>query len=169
MIAEMGRFVAFLFAIVLAMPAHAAWHEATTKHFRLYSDGSPQSLREFATKVERFDAVLRNKLGVGDEPSPQRLTIFVLRTSEQVAAVSGMGRSVAGFYSPAASGSIAVTHRERKTGRYDDSGEMTLFHEYAHHFMYHYFPFAYPLWFSEGFAEYVSTTTFTKDGQAEMG
>jgi tetratricopeptide (TPR) repeat protein len=165
----MGRIIAFLCAVLLAMPAQAAWHEATTKHFRLYSEGNPESLRSFASKVERFDAFLRNRLNVGDEANPQRLTIFILRSSADVARVGGMGKNVAGFYSPAATGSIAVIHRDRADGKFDLGGDVVLFHEYAHHFMYRYFPFAYPLWYSEGFAEYVSTISFTREGQAEIG
>jgi hypothetical protein len=167
MLLHMGRIIACLVAILLAMPAHAAWLEATTKHFRVYSDGSDTETRAFATKIERFDAFLRGRYNIGDEPNPQRLTIFVLRTSAQVAKLTE--KNVAGFYSASARGSIAVINRERATDKFDLSGEAVLFHEYAHHFMYRYFPFAYPLWYSEGFAEYVSTATFTKDGHAELG
>jgi hypothetical protein len=163
----MGRIIVFLVAMLLAMPAQAAWLEATTKHFRVYSDGSDTETRAFATKIERFDAFLRERYRIGDEPNPQRLTIFVLRTSAQVAKLHS--KNVAGFYSPAASGSIAVIHRERASSKFDDSGEIILFHEYAHHFMYRYFPFAYPLWYSEGFAEYLATANFTKDGNAQIG
>lgn len=43
-----------------------------------------------------------------------------------------------------------------------------LFHEYAHHFMSQYWPYAYPRWYVEGFAEYFQTTRFVDD-MVEVG
>jgi tetratricopeptide (TPR) repeat protein len=44
-----------------------------------------------------------------------------------------------------------------------------LLHEYAHHFMMHNFPGAFPAWFIEGFAEFHSTAKFDKDGGVGIG
>ena len=42
-----------------ATAARAAWHEATSNNFIVYSEGSAQDAREFAAKLERFHYVLR--------------------------------------------------------------------------------------------------------------
>ena len=48
-----------LAALAAATPAQAEWREATSKHFVIYSEDSEKSVREFATRLERFDAALR--------------------------------------------------------------------------------------------------------------
>ena len=44
-----------------------------------------------------------------------------------------------------------------------------LLHEYTHHFMYQYFPAAYPTWYSEGFAEFMASPVFNDDGSIGIG
>ena len=69
------RIVCFLAAtLALAGPAHAEWHEAKSKHFIIYSDGSPQELREFATKVEKVDRAVRIVRKMEDPPLGERRT-----------------------------------------------------------------------------------------------
>ncbi len=160
--------LAFFFGI--STPAFAEWREAKTRHFDVYSEGSEFSLREFAIKVERFDTHLRSYFKVSDEDQPQKLTIFMLRTAADVAEFVGKGgKNVAGVYIPRGKGSFAVVHRETEKWEGGLGATEVLFHEYGHHFMSHYFPKAYPAWYVEGFAEYLSTTDFTKEGKAKVG
>jgi tetratricopeptide (TPR) repeat protein len=164
------RFILALLALIcVTSPAQAVWRQADTRHFRFYSEGREEGLRAFAIKVERFDSVLRNRFGVSDADDPQKLTIFLVPTAEAVAKLAKMGKNVAGFYHPSASGSLAVVHRESASGQYDLSADTVLFHEYAHHFMLRYFPVAYPAWYVEGFAEFIATTDFTKEGNSKVG
>ncbi len=165
----MMKFLTTLVVILTPATADAAWFQANTPHFRIYSEGKAETLRTFAIKVERFDKLLRQRFGVGEEAIPQPLTIFMLPSSEAVARISGRGKNVAGFYEPHSSGSLAVVNRETASDKYDLSGETVLFHEYAHHFMLRNFPVAYPAWYIEGFAEFISTTNFTKEGNAQIG
>jgi tetratricopeptide (TPR) repeat protein len=163
-------FLLFLFG--LAAPAQAAWKEATTRHFQIYSQGSERALSDFAIKIERFDTLLRNRYNVFDVDQPQRLTIFMLPTADAVARSFNGGkttRDVAGYYSPNATGSIAVVHRQESDEKGALDADAVLFHEYAHHFMLSYFPVAYPAWYIEGFAEFFSTVDFTKAGNAKTG
>ena len=161
-----------LTCILFSSPAHAEWREAKTPHFLIYSSGTEQSLRDFSIKVERFDTVLRDRFRITDEDSSQRLMIFLLSSSDEVQRAMGGGkdaRNVAGFYAGMVSGSLAVVDR-RQSGEKDSlDGDAVLFHEYAHHFMLHYFPAAYPAWYIEGFAEFMATTEFTAEGNAKIG
>ena len=51
--------LALVAACVMAVPASAEWVEATSRHFVVYSDESPEKVREFTEKLERFDRAVR--------------------------------------------------------------------------------------------------------------
>ena len=154
---------------MLASPALAReWHRADTHHFTIYSDGSAQQLEEFARELEMFDALLRSLWNIPVAEQPQKLTIFTVARSEEVEALYGKP-NVAGFYRPRVEGSFAVSNRERESSRNALSGRETLFHEYAHHFMFNNFSIPAPSWFVEGYAEFVATADFRKNGQWTFG
>lgn len=160
-----------LLALLLPSPAFAAkWLRADTHNFVIYSSGGRQELTNFATKVEQFDATLRLLFKVEPDPHPERLTIYMLRSSDSVSDLIGdKSGFVAGFYTPSKYGSFAVANREEASSRYDLSGDTVLLHEYAHHFMLHHFAYAYPAWYVEGFAEYVATAEFLRNGDFSLG
>lgn len=168
------RFLAILLVALAAMPmpAQAEWRRATSKHFIVYSEGTEQSLHGFASRLERFDALLQyaTKLKQRDANAP-KLTIFALSGSSAVRRAKGEDRrNVAGYYSARAGGSIAVVPRASGgSSDYDLDAETTLFHEYTHHFMMQYFPSAYPAWYVEGFAEFYSTAEAGEDGKFSIG
>ncbi|MCP3736456.1 hypothetical protein M9979_16435 [Sphingomonas sp. RP10(2022)] len=156
-----------LAALAVAQPARAEWIEATTKHFIVYANGSTDSVRRQAEELERFDGVFRFFQDVPDAPEAQsnKLTVYVVGDAAAVRRLFGSGGSnIAGFYLPRASGSVAFT-----PGRGDGDGvnglqpQVVLFHEYAHHLLLGNFAAAYPAWFSEGYAEFLSTVRFDKD------
>ncbi|MDZ3830690.1 MAG: hypothetical protein U0S50_02590 [Sphingopyxis sp.] len=155
----------------LPQPADAKWLRADTDNFIIYSEGSEKSLREFSELLQRFDATLRTRFGIGSGLEPNRLTIFLLPRSTDVHKLSPrtLGPSIAGFYSPSLEGTYAVSNRESHTVKGTSQAQQTLFHEYTHHFMRRYLSAAFPAWFVEGFAEYYSTTDYTKTGQAKIG
>lgn len=160
-------------ALVLCAPAaaNAEWREASSRHFLVYSEGSEQSLRDFATKLEKFDKAMRIRLGLEDvDLGPaNRVTVYIV---DNQAAVERLARrsNVAGFYSGRAGGSIAVIPRSHGSGGLNDLAPATiLLHEYSHHIMLHNAAIAYPAWFREGFAEFNSTARFEKDGSIGFG
>lgn len=155
----------------ISSPAEAKWLRADSNNFIIYSEGTERDLRDFAEKLERFDATLRYRFKVegGKEPNP--LTIYLVeRATDAGRLASGKsGSSIAGFYRPDSEGSFAVSNREDYVIKGTPQSQQTLFHEYAHHFMRRFLPGAFPAWFIEGFAEYYSTVDFTRDGKAEIG
>jgi tetratricopeptide (TPR) repeat protein len=172
------RLGAWLLAAVLATaPASAEWREASSRHFLVYSEGSAQSVRDFATKLEKFDKAMRIRLGLDDADlgPANRVTVYVV---DDVRAVQRLARrpsrpgqpGIAGFYTGRAGGSIAVVPRSIGEGGPADSNPATiLLHEYSHHIMFHNAAIAYPAWFREGFAEFNSTARFEKDGSIGFG
>ena len=172
----MFRAVLWLALLLVASPASAAWREASSKHFVIYSEEKPEALKAFAERLERYDAAMRYLRGLPDpELSPaNRLTVYVVSDLNAVQRIFGegkAGRNVAGFYLPYAIGPVAIIPRRTVGGgsRYDLDSETVLLHEYAHHFLYANYAFAYPAWFSEGYAEFHSTARFEDDGSVGIG
>jgi len=164
---------ALVCAFLAAMPAHAAWREASSQHFVIYSQEGTRDLEAFAAKLERYDAMLRYRSKVPNEPlgPANRLTVFVVPDQSAVRRLHGGGSAgIAGFYIGRASGSYAFTPRRIGTGeQFSTNADIVLLHEYAHHFMRQNFSAAYPAWFIEGFAEFYSTARFERDGSVGIG
>jgi len=165
----------FAALLLLMWPATARgeWREATTRHFVIYSEESEADLRATAEQLERFDRTLRYKLGRPDpDRSPaSRLTIYVLRHQDQLQGFLGSD-GVAGVYFGRHTGSLAFTHRgvgQRARDRTTLDPRIVLLHEYTHHFLYNNFAFGAPLWFSEGYPEFWSTTAVNEDGSVDYG
>jgi tetratricopeptide (TPR) repeat protein len=157
--------------------ARAEWKEATTTNFVVYSEGGEAQLREFATKLEKFNFVLRAYHAVTAPPSPIKLKVYLLPSVAAVGKMAG-GEGVAGYYIPRARGLMMVGTRSRPPGavnarsgsdRVEIDSESILLHEYTHHFMYQYFPATYPTWYSEGFAEFWGATNILDNDVVEIG
>ena len=175
-------------AALLAAPAQATWYRASSEHFLIYSEQKRQALREFAEDLEKFDGAVRFVRGMDDLPLSQgnRITIFTLRSAAEVQRLYGDKTGfIDGFYKGSAAGSVAyVTQGDgpagghRKAGRADVTyesltagvdGQTILLHEYAHHLMAQDIKVPYPEWLFEGFAEFMSTAQFEKDGTVGIG
>ena len=160
-----------LFAqLLIVAPASAKWLRAETKNFVIYSSGSNKELQDFGANLERFDALMRLKFSIEADTNPNKLTVYFLSSQEDVASLAATTiKNAAGFYSPRKEGTFAVANREKSSSLFNLDGMTVLFHEYAHHFMFRNFSYAYPAWYVEGFAEYYSTAEFKKDGNWNLG
>jgi len=168
-------------------PAGATWYRASSEHFLIYSEQKPQALREFAEDLEKFDGAVRALRGMNDLPLSQgnRITIFTLRNAADVQRLYGDKNGfIQGFYKGRATGSVAYVARgDRPNGQRHRAGaditwesltsgvdgETILLHEYAHHLMMQDLDVPYPEWLVEGFAEFMSTTQFERDGTVGIG
>ncbi|MGZ8348996.1 MAG: hypothetical protein ACXWU2_03115 [Allosphingosinicella sp.] len=169
-----------LLCLLLPSAAHAEWHEAASRNFIVFSEGSADDAREFAAKLERFHFALRTFHRVTAPPPANRLRVFLLRNGGDVAELAGSpASSIVGYYVADARGLMLVGTRSRASNRSADirtarndaplDSETILLHEYAHHFMYHYFPAAYPTWYSEGFAEFWGATRLLPNDVIDVG
>lgn len=157
--------------LVLPAAAHADWYEASTDHFVVYSEESPQQLEKFATQLERFDKALRALRGLAANPvgDANRVVVYVV---DGASVVSRLARdsNIAGFYHARAGGSMAVVPRRAGQGELDLSSQAILLHEYTHHLMLSLWPHTpFPSWFIEGYAEFHATARFEKDGGVSFG
>lgn len=150
--------------------ARAEWREAETTHFKIYSDGSESQLVQYAQRLEGLDAVLRIATRTPADLPPTKVRVILFATVEQVQkAYRGHDRQVGGFYTVNMQGPIAISTRGKDN---DDSSwgpDVTLFHEYTHHFMLEYLPATYPAWYVEGFAEIASSASLMSGGRMEFG
>lgn len=160
-------------ALGLAWPASAAWHRASTRHFVIYSEQQPERLRAFAERLEKFDTAVRlvRKMPDHEVGDGNRLTIFVVSNAAAVRKIVGdKSGFLSGFYRGRAAGSIAFAPQVTggKSGA-ELGSDTVLFHEYAHHLMAQDIDTPYPEWLVEGFAEFMSTARFDRDGSIGLG
>lgn len=166
----MLRRLFLLFALLLPAAASAEWHEATTRHFIVYSDAPEQELRQAATELEKCDHLLRLTLDAPQDV-PVKLKVYLMRDMEAVQETmgAGTGGGVAGYYTATSRGPIAVGLRIKDEEDWRGWNRQVLFHEYAHHMMLQHFPSAFPSWYVEGFAEYYGTTKILPNDVIEVG
>ena len=166
-----GWLLMVLLAALASAPARAEWLEAKSNHFIIYSEQSPDDLRAYATRLERFDLAVRKARGKDDPPltDSNRLTVYVLANQPAVESLSGV-TGVAGFYIPRVAGSVAFVHRGRKSrDKWDLNAETVFFHEYMHHLMLQDIRIALPHWMVEGYAEFFATAEILDDGSVRIG
>ena len=126
------------------------------------------------TSLERFDQGRALVRGMDDPPIGEgnRLTVFVLPTVAAVAAARRATRpsSSQGFYEGRASGS-SLRSAKNRTAKFEGSmnADIIFFHEYAHHLMFQIIDRPLPEWVVEGFAEFMSTVRFEKNGDIGIG
>lgn len=145
-------------ALAWAPAASAAdWVVARSPNFVVYSDVSGDIVQRHVETLELFDAVLHMKLGLkSTEPAARPLHIYLVSKQKSLAKANpGIRESVQGYYTASSEDVYAIAAFER----HDMS---TLLHEYVHHFMLANFPYGYPSWLVEGYAEYFMT--FEKNG-----
>lgn len=145
--------------------AHARWLRAETSMFVLYSDGTEAQLRDVAQNLHAYDELLRLITATPADVAPNKLTIYLVGSKDQVREVAPFrSRDTAGFYQASLGGIAAVSVRTSAGGSSWAPARAFIFHEYTHHFVAQYHPSSYPSWFNEGIAEYFSTTEFKKGG-----
>lgn len=161
-----------LWILVTGGAAKAEWHEASSDHFVIYADQGPEQLRKFAERLERYHRALEITLSA-DRPKPSpssRVAVYMVRSDAEVRKLYGEKKSfVQGFYSPRAGGSVAFVPEDVSGSDDVLDPYRILFHEYAHHFLIGSTAQGYPLWFSEGFAEFLSSVKFERDGGIGLG
>lgn len=155
--------VAGLCGVLAAPSAQAEWLEATSRHFVLYADSNPASLKKQAEALERLDWALRRFMSAEDEPDihSRKVTVFLVDDAD-IARLCRC-RNVGGFYMSRVSGSLAFSGKGGWTDS-NNQGRLVLFHEYTHHFLLGTYSSAFPAWFQEGFAEFAATMRIAEDG-----
>jgi tetratricopeptide (TPR) repeat protein len=155
----------------LASSAHAEWRRFETAHFIIYSQSNDKQVTELATGLESADGLMRMATGLAADVEPVKVRIYEMPDEGAVDAAIGEHNSgIAGFYNSNILGPFAVTIRKAYSASDGDfTRELVLHHEYAHHFMFQYFPATYPGWYVEGFAELIGSSKILPDGRIAYG
>jgi hypothetical protein len=172
-------FVFCVAALLSSTAAQAEWRVAESGLMKVYSEEDEATLRQEVTNLERYDRLLRAFSNTTKKGSPVKITVFLLRDLETVAASRPFENyGVGGYYSVNERGPFyigtrrgvrAATTIKTAVDNSKDWGVGVLQHEYTHHFMYQYFPGLYPTWYSEGFAEFYGSLEFKPDNVIELG
>lgn len=159
----------------LAMPASAAWQQASSKHFIIYGDMPAEEIKNYAEKLEKFDAAARLIRSMNDPVvgNGNRVQVFVVSSMLEVNRLYGrVDAGVGGYYMGLVSGPIIVTPEvirrlNTRTDRIDP--EVVFFHEYTHHLQLQSTNKPMPAWMTEGFAEFMGNPRFSEDGSIGIG
>lgn len=158
--------------LAASAPAYAEWQQAKSNHFVIYADARPDVLRDYASKLERFDQAVRKLRGMNDPKlqDSSKVTIYVVGDLDTIENLIGIG-GAAGLYIGRASGALAfVPTITTKRGEPGDLDPQTIFfHEYTHHLQLETTTAALPPWVVEGTAEFFSTAYIRDDGSVAIG
>lgn len=166
---------AVLASAVVAAPAHAAWQQASSKHFIIYGDMPAEEMRAYAEKLEKFDAAARLIRSMKDPVvgDGNRVQVFVVGSMLDVNRLYGdADAGIGGYYQGLVSGPLIVTPEKirrlnTRTDRIDP--EVIFFHEYTHHLQLQNTQKPMPAWLTEGFAEFMGNPRFGEDGSVGVG
>ncbi|WP_338503778.1 hypothetical protein V6R86_08715 [Sphingomonas kaistensis] len=165
--------LALLLIAAAVSPAAARWHEAKTRHFIIYSEQKPKDLADYAERLERFDAMVRQirKMEDPELTDGARVTIYVLPSVSAMQSLYARPdrRNVLGFYIPRAAGSVAFVSNRNEERTNGVSAEHIFQHEYLHHMMLSDTMTPLAPWMIEGFAEFFGTAEVQKDGSIKIG
>jgi len=163
----------FLAALMVACMAtgevHAEWRVYETRNFIVYSDKNAKEIKKFSHSLEEYRAFLVHALNVKIDMLDQLpLTVFLLDEQSKYNDLVGVKRT-AGIFSNTPSGPVAAFFTGHKWSVFSQDSLQVMRHEYVHHLMRQQStPVYYPLWYSEGMAEFLSTY-YVKNGQAVLG
>ena len=162
-------------ALAIAAPASAAWQQASSKHFIIYGDMPADEMKEYAEKLEKFDAAARLIRSMRDPVvgNGNRVQVFVVSRMLEVNRLYGQADAgVGGYYMGLVSGPMIVTPEKirrlnTRTDRIDP--EVVFFHDYTHHLQLQSTNKPMPAWMTEGFAEFMGNPRCGEDGSIGIG
>jgi tetratricopeptide (TPR) repeat protein len=170
-----GAFASFL---LLPAAVNAKWIRAESTNFIAYSEGTAEDLKERVVDLEKFGHVLQAMTGAKRPKNvPVKIKVYFVRTVEDVGeTLPYPAGGVAGYYTTTMRGPFTVmpwiNFRQPAGTRYKMPGmeaKTVLQHELTHHFMFQYFPAAYPAWYVEGFADYAGAIDISEDNIVSVG
>ncbi|WP_346837868.1 collagenase [Microbulbifer sp. SAOS-129_SWC] len=145
------------------------WYQVDSKNFRIITNGDPEAVKTLSRDLERYRAVALHLLGTGK--SSHKLTIYAAADRQSYAGLVGdeLAEMTNGLFDTTAEGSYALVNLDGRGGKRELKAREFLFHEYTHFLSYNGNTTHYPYWYSEGFAEFMSTMTFSPDGRYQLG
>lgn len=151
---------------VVASVAHADPLMAESENIILYGDVNPKQAKETVEKMEIYRKLIMTLGGVKPTADKNKLTIYAFDNDSELRKFTGMG-GIAGVYTQGYDGPIMMTPLAGSDKQNSFNNQVAL-HEYSHHVLHGYMDTAYPRWYDEGFANYLSTFTM-REGTLQVG
>ena len=175
-----------LLALALAttpLAAHAEWYKVETRRFSMMGDfKSEAEAKARGEKLEKFVFVLRALSAQPNVDSPQKIGVYFVPTvQDMLGTLPAPFYGVAAYYLPHARQSFVITPiRSYSRGQMintnrtvveakDDFADDAFWHELSHAFMFQSVAYAYPPWYSEGYAEYYGTIDISDTNKVTVG
>ncbi|MEM7283270.1 MAG: DUF1570 domain-containing protein, partial [Pseudomonadota bacterium] len=137
------------------------WIEVSTENFVVRTDHSEKKARELIFYMEAFRAAVPIITNIPQQESRVPMTIYAFDDHGDFARL-GMQSGIAGFFRSTLRKNVIAL---RDTGLQENQ---VILHEYIHFLMRNYAGYRFPPWYSEGFAEYLSSAKI-KGGQLRIG
>jgi len=169
--------VAFTLLASFVVPASAEWHEVRTENFTVVGDADLDRLEDMAVELEQFRIFLGIiHAGRLMPPEPVNVPVYIMKDEDSFLEIYD-NPSAGGVYTNRVETPIFIVNaqndgsqsfvRGQKRDRKRQSINI-LKHEYVHHFLYINGPDYYPMWYSEGMADYYSSFEYD-NGLAKVG
>jgi|GEM_PF-2331735 len=149
-----------------ASPALADPIKVESENIVFYGDTSASYAKQIVQKMEIFRKLIMTLDGVTPKPDDQKLTIYAFDTVVDLQRFAD-ARGAAGIYTNGYDGPLMITPLRGAMDQDSFSNQVAL-HEYSHHILHGYRDTAYPRWYDEGFANYLSTFKIEK-GTIQLG
>ncbi len=145
------------------------WYQADSPNFRIISNGDSMEVEKLARELEGFRVAALGLLQLSGDS--QKLTIIAAADRASYGAMVGnkMSLNTSGVYNNTPVGSYALLNLDGRGVYAIHPAREFLFHEYTHFLTYSRGTQRYPYWYSEGFAELLSTLSFTDDDRFQIG
>jgi len=153
-------------ALLLATTAHADQLIAESENIVLYGDVNPRQAKETVEKMEVYRKLIMTLGGVKPIADKKKLTIYAFENDSAIRKFTGIN-GIAGVYTHGYDGPVMITTLAGSDNQNSFDNQVAL-HEYSHHVLHGYMDTAYPRWYDEGFANYLSTFTL-RDGTIQIG
>lgn len=147
------------------MPAHAEWVKVRTENFFVISEKGKKHAIKFARELEdfrRFIVAMNGGRKIGRIP---RLPVYMTRDDRKYKKLTG-SKKTAGMFKDGNNGPFAIMYNKKKRGRFDLDGLQVILHEYIHHLNATSRNVSFPLWYSEGIAEFIASSRPLPEGMS---
>lgn len=155
-----------LFLLILPLSSHAKPIEIKSENFILRGDVRSKDGETLIRDLEIFRDNLFRLYGKTPKPEIIPVPIYAVKNEKQMTYVTG-SKGFGGLYSTTLRGPAFVLNAKRGFGRKGSARHIAL-HEYSHHITASFVKEHFPIWYNEGYANYLATFSY-KNGIFKIG
>ncbi|RMF67394.1 MAG: hypothetical protein D6740_11965 [Alphaproteobacteria bacterium] len=144
------------------------WREYRSAHFIVRSNAPRKQAHRLIRDLEWYRHVVGRITNIDFSYSDAPLRLWAWATFDGYLHATG-AYGTGGFYNMGLDGAYALMTVQPARNPREIDGRQIILHEYTHHLIHQFSPLQYPRWYDEGFAEFLSTMQFGKDGSIVLG